>query len=126
MFGEMFGGMAAMFPSVFAEAEAVWPGTPAVRDDAGRIVTPATQVRKPCRAQVSSPTTEMRAEEGFLQTDMRLIIPSTSIDVATPEDLIASTVVVKTGPHAGHWEPQTANLDTAACAWTCRGRKKKA
>lgn len=111
--------MAAMFPGVFPEAEAVWPGTP-VYDDGGSIVSPAVPIRKPCRAQVCAPTEAMRADAGFMETDMRLIVPTASL--SGPLDTQA-TIEVKSGPHAGRWKPQSVNLDTAACGWTCRGRK---
>lgn len=119
MFAEAFGGLAAMFPTVFPEAEAVWPGEP-VYDDGGSIVSPAKDIVKTCRAQVSAPTEAMRADAGFIQTDMRLIVPLTSL--AGKLDTSAR-VRVLSGPHAGTWELQSVNLDTAACGWTCRGRR---
>lgn len=123
MFDQVFAGIATSFSDVFggpfADAQAIWPGVPVV-DDGGRITTPATPIAKSCRAQVCAPTEAMRADAEFLQTDMRLVVLSATLE--GPLDTSAD-IVIAAGPHAGRWELQTATLDTAGVAYTCRGRK---
>jgi hypothetical protein len=112
-------GFAQQFGGPFADAVAVFPGVPG-KDDGGRIVTPATPISRPCKAQVCAPSEAMRADAGFIQTDMRLIVLTATIDV--PLDTSAD-VVISTGPHAGRWDLQSATLDTAGIGWVCHGRK---
>lgn len=123
MFDELFAGIAIGFADQFgapySDAVAKWPGIPTY-DDGGSIVTPGDPVEKPCKAQVSAPTEAMRAEAGFLQTDMRLHVLSATLDGSLDAEAV---IVVAAGPHAGAWELQTAMLDTAGIGWTCRGRR---
>jgi hypothetical protein len=122
-FADAFAGIAAGFAEAFgapyADATARWPGVP-VKDAGGSITAPGTAIVRPCKIQVSEPTEAMRADAGFLQTDMRLHVLSAPLDGALDT---AAEVAVLSGPHAGTWALQSVTLDTAGIGYTCRGRK---
>lgn len=123
MLDQVFAGIARDFSSQFGgpfhDATAKWPGVP-VKDDGGSITTPAAPVTSTCKVQVSQPDAAMRGDAGFVQTDMRLYVLAAtltgSIDTTT-------TITLASGPHAGTWEVQAAQKDTAGIGWACRGRK---
>ncbi len=123
MFDQVFSDLAVGFSDAFGapyvDATAVWKGTP-VKDDGGSITEPGTPVTKTCKAQVSAPTEAMRADIGFLQTDMRLHVLSATLDGTLDTQ---ADIVIASGKHAGTWDLQNATLDTAGIGWTCRGRK---
>jgi hypothetical protein len=123
VFDQVFAGIATSFSDTFggpfADAQAIWPGVP-VKDDGGSIVSPATPIQKPCKAQVCAPTEGMRADAGFLEKDMRIVVLSATLDGALDT---SADVVIAAGPHAGRWDLQSALLDTAGIGWVCRGRK---
>ena len=123
MFDQLFAGIATgfsqQFGGPFVDAQAIFPGVP-VTDDGGRIVTPATPITKACKAQVCVPTEDMRADAGFIQKDMRIVVLSATLDGALDT---SADVVIAAGPHAGRWDLQSATLDTAGIGWVCRGRK---
>jgi hypothetical protein len=117
-FSDIANGFSQQFGAPFVDATARWTGSPVEATD-GSIATPAAPVEKTCRVQISAPTEAMRLDEGFRQTDMRLIVLAASIDGTMDTD---ATVIVSTGAHAGTWSIESASLDTAAIGWTCRGR----
>jgi len=123
MFDQLFAGIATGFSQQFGgplqAATARWPGVPTI-DAGGSIETPGVPVVKTCQVQVCAPTETMRADAGFLETDMRLVVLSATLDGAL--DTKAS-VVIASGKFAGTWELQSATLDTAGIGWVCRGRK---
>jgi hypothetical protein len=119
MFAGLALGFSQQFGAPFADAVAVWPGVPE-KDEGGSIVTPASPVTKPCKAQVSTPTQAMRLDAGFLETDMRLVVLSATLEGALDTE---ATVTVSSGPHAGAWSLQSVTRDTAGIGWVCRGRK---
>jgi hypothetical protein len=118
IFSKLATGFSEAFGGPFIDATAVWPGTP-VYDDGGSIVTSGTPVERPCRCQFDDATQAMRQTEGFLQTDVRILILSASID--TPINTEA-TIVVDTGPRAGSWSLLSARLDPVGIGWECQGR----
>ena len=69
---------------------------------------------------MSAPTTAMRAEEGFRETDMRLLVLAAPFDGTLDGD---ATVVVASGLHAGSWSIESITRDSAGLGWVCRGRK---
>lgn len=75
---QAFAGLAAIGP--YVDAVATWPGTPTY-DAGGSIVTPGTPASYPCRVQIDAPTQQMREAEGFLQTDVRILVLAASLAV---------------------------------------------
>lgn len=119
VFANLAAGFSAQYGAPYMDGSAVWQGTPTL-DDGGSITTPGTPVSKSCKVQVSAPTTSMRAEEGFRETDMRLHVLAGPFDGALDAD---AAVVVANGLHAGQWSIESITLDSAGIGWTCRGRK---
>lgn len=115
-FAGAFLGMAAAFPTVWGDAVAHWPGVP-VEDDGGSIISPGIPTQIPCKAQGDSVTTEMRADAGFIQGDIRiLILALDALDTS-------AEIVIESGPHAGRWSIESTARDAAGIGWDCRGRR---
>lgn len=123
MFDQLFAGIATgfseQFGGPFQTATARWPGVP-TRDSGGSITTPGSPVTKSCRVQVCAPTDAMRTDAGFIETDMRLVVLTASLDATLDTN---ARIVIASGRFAGTWELQSATLDTAGIGWVCRGRK---
>lgn len=119
IFAQLAAGFSDTFGGPFEDATAKWPGT-ATYDDGGSITSPGTPVTYDCKVQFDAVTQAMRADVGFLETDMRLLVLAASITV--PLDT-AAKVIVASGPNAGTWELHSASLDPARVGWECRGRR---
>ncbi|WP_310533133.1 hypothetical protein [Novosphingobium sp.] len=124
MFDAVFANLATSFSAVFGgpyeDATAKWPGSDAEYDTGGSITTPGTPVLLACKVQFDAVTQAMRADAGFLETDVRLIVLASSI--TAPLDTRAK-IIVTTGPNIGAWELHSASLDPARIGWECRGRR---
>lgn len=107
-------GLGPYQPSV-----ASWPGVP-VEDDGGSIITPGTPVEKTCYCQVDQVTEDMRAEAGFVDRDVRLLILADGLTRPIDTD---ATVSVSAGASAGVYSVQTAQLDPMGAYFDCRGRR---
>lgn len=114
-FASFANGFSARFGAPFVDAVAKWPGTP-VTDAGGSIVTPAVPVEYSCRAQFDAPTQAMRAAEGFLETDARILVLADSLEV--PLDTNASIIA-----DGVKWALLTCQRDAAGIGYECRGRK---
>lgn len=126
MFDAAFASIANAFAGTggpFVAALATWPGTPTY-DSGGSIVTPGTPASYACKAQFDAPTQQMRAAEGFLQTDVRILVLAATLhaSLAPPLDT-AAEIVVTGGPNAGRWALITCQRDPASIGYECRGRK---
>ena len=123
MFDRAFAILANRFAdksgSPFVTAEAVWQGTPST-DAGGSIVSPGTPERHAVTVQFDSTTQAMRAAEGFLETDVRILVLAN--DLPRPMDTRAK-VIVADGRHAGTWEVLSAQSDPVGIGWDCRGRR---
>lgn len=102
----------------YVAATAVWPGTPVMVG--GSIVTPGTPVEKSCQAQIDRADEAMRAEAGFTERDMRVLILLATLDGELDTD---ARLIVSAGPHAGTWSLQSVGKDAAGTHWRCRGRR---
>lgn len=120
VFSDLAVGFSNQFGAPYLDATANWPGTP-VKDDGGSITTPGTPVSKSCKVQISAPTTAMRGDAGFRETDMRMHVLSATLDATLDAD---ATIVIASGLHAGTWSVESLTLDSAGIGWTCRGRKQ--
>lgn len=119
IFANLATGFAAQFGAPFQDVVARWPGT-AIYDDGGSIVTPGTPVDKPCKAQFDAPTEAMRSDPGFLETDVRIIVLSGTLDGSLNSE---AKVIVGDGEHAGTWSLESVLGDSAGIGWECRARK---
>ncbi len=118
-FDALFAGLATAFSETFGgpyhAAVAHRPGTP-ITDDGGSIVTPGTPTQADCRAQGGPATERMRADAGFLEKDIALLILGlTALDTS-------AEIEIEAGPHAGRWALQTATRDPVGIGWECRAR----
>ncbi|MXP42983.1 hypothetical protein GRI65_00770 [Altererythrobacter sediminis] len=123
MFDQAFASIAVGFSDAFGgpftEATANWPGVP-VYDDGGSIVTPGVPAQYPCRAQFDAATQSMRLSEGFLETDVRVLVLSASLSV--PLDTEAK-IIVSDGMYSGTWALKSCGRDPAGVGYECRARR---
>lgn len=118
-FADIALGVSAAIGGGFHDALAKWPGTPTY-DDGGSITAPGTPVQKACSVQVDAATERMRVAEGFVDTDMRLLVLAATIE----GDLdTKATIEVLDGPHAGSWSLATCDRDPCGVYFECRGRR---
>lgn len=117
----MFEGIALGFSEIigapFYDATASWPGTPTY-DAGGSITAPGTPEQYPCRAQFDAATQAMRVADGFLETDVRILVLSLERALDT-----AAIIEVATGEFAGKWQVLAPQRDPAGIGWECRGRR---
>ena len=116
-----FAQIAAALPvgiSPFRPGKLCWPGTP-VTDEGGSIVTPSTPEEFDCSVQVDQVTEAMRAEAGYTDKDLRLLILAPDLGRAVDT---AATVEVLSGPHLGTWSIQSEAKDVMGFAYDGRGR----
>ena len=126
LIADAFAGIAVAFSQAglgpYFDSFANWPGEP-VRDDGGSIVTPGTPIAKPCQCQVDSVTESMRAEAGYRDKDVSLLVLCATLDADLDTD---ATVEVTAGPNAGVWSVQSVGKDSMGTHWLCRGRRDAA
>jgi hypothetical protein len=91
----------------------------AVYDDGGSIVTPGQVLQRDCMIQVDSVTEAMRAQEGYTDRDVRLLVLSATLAGVLDT---AATVDVLEGPNQGVYSLQTCVRDPMGVYWECRGR----
>lgn len=103
----------------FTAATIQWPGTP-TWTVGGDIDTPGTPIEANCIAQVSAPDTKMRAEEGFVEKDMRVLIPAASLSGDAPTT--SARIVVAGGNHPGTYSLESVAGDSAGAGYVCRAR----
>lgn len=103
----------------FHSAVARWPGT-ATFDDGGSIAVPGTPVEKTCSAQVDAATEAMRLQEGYRDTDVRLLVLAATLDGELDTN---ASVELLAGPHAGAWSLESVTRDPAGLCWEARGRR---
>ncbi|BEV00078.1 hypothetical protein [Novosphingobium olei] len=119
-FADAFAGIAAAFSAdgggPYFDATASWAGTP-VTDDGGSIVTPGSPVQIDCQAQGDRATEAMRQAEGFLETDVALLV--LGLDLLDT----SARIEISTGPHAGVWTLKSVERDPVGIGWLCRGRR---
>lgn len=117
VFSNLATGFAAQFGAPFGDAVATWPGT-ATFDTGGSITAAGTPVSLACKAQFDAPSQAMRATEGFMETDARIIVLAFSATLDTK-----ARIVVASGANAGTWELLSVVRDPAGIGYECRGRR---
>lgn len=115
VFASLATGFAAQFGGPYVDATAVWPGTP-VKDAGGSITTPGTPTSTDCSVQFDRATEAMRQAEGFLETDVRLLVLVGALDTA-------AKIVVASGGRAGTWTLLSCDRDPAGIGFECRARR---
>lgn len=118
-FADIAAGFTAAGLGAFHDATASWPGT-ATHDSGGSIATPGTPVEKSCQAQVDVATEAMRASEGFVDGDVRILVLAATLDGDLDTD---ATITVADGPHEGSWRVASVSRDPAGVYWEARGRR---
>jgi hypothetical protein len=119
VFSDLAVGFAEQFGAPFVAAEAVWPGTP-TKDAGGSIISPGVPIRLGCKAQFDAATQAMRLAEGFLETDVRILVLAATLAGALDT---AARIEVATGQYAGTWTLLSCQRDPAGIGYECRGRK---
>ena len=119
VFSGLATGFAAQFGAPFGDAVASWPGVPS-HDAGGSITTPAAPTTASCKAQFDAPTQAMRASEGFLETDARILVLAASL-VGTLDE--SAKIVVASGANTGTWALLSVTRDPAGIGYECRARK---
>lgn len=119
IFANLATGLADQFGAPFIAAAATWPGA-AAYDSGGSITAPGTPVSLACKVQFDAPTQAMRAAEGFVQTDARIIVLAASLAGTLDE---AARIVVASGPNAGTWVLLSVTRDPAGIGYECAGRR---
>lgn len=120
IFSSLAQGFASQFGGPFYDGTAIWPGTPTY-DSGGSITTPADPVTSDCQVQIDVATEAMRSDAGFIATDMRLLVLSSSLTGTLDT---TARVAVSAGPYEGTtWTLHSATRDPAGIGWECRGRQ---
>ena len=117
VFANLATGFAAQFGAPFGDATATWPGT-ATLDAGGSITSAGTPVSLACKAQFDAPTQAMRAAEGFMETDARIIVLAFAATLDT-----RARITVASGANAGTWELLSVTRDPAGIGYEARGRR---
>jgi hypothetical protein len=116
IFADLATGFSETFGGPYHEAQVVRQSAPTY-DSGGSIVTPGATLREDCRAQGDAATEAMRAAEGFLATDIRLlVIGATALDTSAKVELLA-------GPHIGTWALLSVQRDPAGVGFECGARR---
>lgn len=120
---DAFAGIAVAFSRAglgpYVDSFAEWPGMP-VTDSGGSIVSPGTPISLPCQCQVDAVTEGMRAEAGYRDKDVALLVLCATLAGELDTD---ATVNVTAGPNAGLWSVQSVAKDSMGTHWLCRGRR---
>lgn len=119
VFANLATGFAEQFGAPFGDATATWQGE-ATRDAGGSITAPGTPASYGCKAQFDAATQVMRQAEGFLETDVRVLVLAASIDRTLDKD---ARISVASGKNAGTWALLSVTRDPAGIGYECRARK---
>lgn len=142
-----FAGIATMASAAFGGlyfAARLIRYTDPILDDGGSIIVPSEPVSRDCLAQVDVMTEGMRAQQGFAERDVRILIlqasltalPEVPFDDASEFDDGAEFVEVADAPpittdetlqilaglNAGSYSIQSVGADPVAIGWEVRGR----
>lgn len=118
-FAEIASGFTDSANGPFVAAK-VLTNAPPVLDDGGSIVTPGALTERDCLVQADYAGEAMRADAGFADGDIRILVLSATLSGAITTD---DRVRITTGPFAGLWSVQSVSRDPAAIGWELRGRR---
>lgn len=99
-----------------------WPGSVVVPGGGGGYVDGMYQpgagpTRIACQVQVNDVTDYMRAQEGYTEGDVSLLVIDTAAQVTTDMQ-----VEIDSGPRAGVWMVSAVTRDPAAIGWRIKAR----
>lgn len=117
-FADIALGFAAATGAGFHDAQAKWPGVP-TRDTGGSITAPGTPIVKACSAQVDAATEAMRAEDGYQDKDVRILVLAATLDAELDTE---ARLEVLAGPHVGTYLLASVDRDPCGVYFECRGR----
>lgn len=117
-FSDIALGFSTLTGAPYHDARVIHAGA-ATLDDGGSIVTAGTATARTCKAQVDVATDAMRATDGFVEGDVRILVLAHSLVGAISTD---ETIQVLTGPHAGTYSIQSVERDAAGIGYQLRGR----
>jgi hypothetical protein len=122
LFADLANGFAEQFGAPYQDAVARWPGVP-VKDAGGSIVTPGAPISHACRVQFDAATQAMRSAEGFIETDVRILVLASGLERRLDSE---AQIVVAEGQYAGTWALLSCTRDPAGIGFECRGRRVSA
>lgn len=97
----------------------LWKPSAPTLDDGGDVVA-ATAQTESCSVQISAPTQAMRLADGFVETDVRVLILADALALVPDTQC---TVAIADGVHAGTYALLSVTLDTLAIGYVCRARR---
>lgn len=118
VFAERAALISAKFGGPYYDAIVHSPGEP-VYDNGGSIATPGTATQATCQAQVDSVTQDMRAVEGFIEGDVRILVLTITI---TGEITTDDQIEILGGANVGWWLVQSVTRDAMGIYYELRGR----
>lgn len=108
------GVFGAAMASIYEDATLHRPG--ATTDDGTGTITTAPPSDHTCKAQIDTATEAMRRDEGYASTDVRILVPTATVDVEpTTDDTITAG--------GQEWRIMSVQSDPARGAWDMRGRR---
>ena len=110
---DLSGVFGAAFAGVYDDAVLHRPGK--IQDTAGTI-TRGQPSEHPCKAQVDAATQAMRGADGFVETDVRILVLASTVGVAASTD----DEIVTGGRR---WKIASVSQDPARTHWEMRGRR---
>ena len=118
-FANLAAGFAEQFGAPFQDAVATWQGA-ATKDAGGSITAPGVLFTYACKAQFDAATHSMRQAEGFLETDVRIIVLAATL---APVLDSKAQISVLGGQYAGTWALLSVTRDPAGIGYECLARK---
>jgi len=118
-FGEIGMAFSSVLGGPYHAARTIEQVAP-VYDDGGSIVTPGSVAHRDCQVQIDTATQRMREAEGYVDTDVALIVLAATLEGGFNTE---ARIEVLDGPHAGVWSVELIERDTAAAGWVGRGRR---
>lgn len=112
-------GFSALMGGPYHDARTI-EQTAAVYDDGGSIISPGGVAHRTCAVQVDTATQAMRSAPDFVQTDVRFIVLTATLDGVLGTE---ARIEVLEGPHAGIWTVSSLERDPVAAGWVGTGRK---
>lgn len=118
-FGEIGMAFSSVLGGPYHAARTIEQVAP-VYDDGGSIITPGGVAHRDCQVQIDTAIQRMREAEGYVDTDVALIVLAATLDGGLNTE---ARIEVLDGPHAGVWSVELIERDTAAAGWVGRGRR---
>lgn len=118
-FADIALGFSSVMGGPYHAARIVNAGEP-IFDSGGSIVTPGTPTQRTCMAQVDTAGERMRAQDGFAEGDMSILVLASTLAGAISTD---DRVEVLAGPHTGTYSIESVARDSVGIGFELRGRK---